>query len=74
MDGLRGREAQLKTVAEPYPFRIGVHDSLRDVMSSMLLHDMKELPVVDDRGNLAGTISYDNIHRHVLRIYSGNGE
>ena len=51
-----------------------MYDNLRDVLSKMLLHDIKELPVVDEEGNLAGTISYDNIHRHILHIYSGNGE
>ncbi len=71
---LRVGEAQLKSIAEPYPFHINVKDNLRDVLSNMLLHDIKELPVVDEKGDLTGTISFDNIHRHIIEIYSQRPE
>ncbi len=74
IEKLRLRQTTLKTIADPYPFYIRVHDNLRDVLSNMLLHDIKELPVVDDNGNLAGIIGFENIHRHIIHIYSDNPE
>ena len=71
---LQVRETELERIAEPYPLHIELHDNLRDVLSNMLLHDIKELPVVDGNGNLTGTISYDNIHMHLMHIYSNNRE
>ena len=40
----------------------------------MLLYQTKEIPVINEYGDLTGTISYDDIHRRILNIYSENRE
>jgi hypothetical protein len=36
----------------------------------MLLHDLASFPVLDDNGGFAGTISYRNIQKSILELYS----
>ena len=47
---------------------------LRDVLSNMLMHNQLFLPVVDSNGDFAGTISYQNIQKSILEIYSDETE
>ena len=61
-------------LAEPSPHAVEMDDNLRDVLSKMLLHDRKELPVIDDNGILRGTIDYDDVHRCIMKIYFQNSE
>jgi osmoprotectant transport system ATP-binding protein len=63
-----------KNLAEPAPHAVHMDDNLRDVLSKMLLHDRKELPVIDDNGILKGTINYDDVHRCIMKIYYQNSE
>jgi len=71
---LRAREAMNGNPVhiEPFPHAVEMDDNLRDVLSKMLLHDRKELPVIDDSGVLKGTISYDDIHQCITNVYSRN--
>ena len=52
------------------PVQIGVDDNLRNALSTMLLSDRKEFPVMDDHGDIKGFINYDDIHKKVSLIYS----
>ena len=61
-------------LAKPSPYAVEMDDNLRDVLSKMLLHDRKELPVVDDNGILKGTINYDDVHRCIMKIYFQNSK
>jgi osmoprotectant transport system ATP-binding protein len=65
---------ELKKVVEPYPICIAETDNLRDVLSNMLLHDIQEIPVINENGDLTGTISYDNIHKRIVNLYSDHRE
>jgi hypothetical protein len=40
----------------------------------MLLHDIQEIPVINENGNLTGTISYDDIHKRIINLYSDHPE
>jgi CBS domain-containing protein len=61
-------------LAKPSLYAVEMDDNLRDVLSKMLLHDRKELPVVDDNGILKGTINYDDVHRCMMKIYFQNSK
>jgi len=69
---LEHENAEVKKIASSYPVIVGMHDTLRDVMSHMLMHGMKDLSVVDDHGVFVGTISYNDIQKHILKIYPDN--
>lgn len=56
--------------AEPFPKFIEKYDTLRDVMSSMLMYDMQSLCVVDDKGGFLGTITMRDIQRSILEVYT----
>jgi osmoprotectant transport system ATP-binding protein len=61
-------------LAVPYPVRVDSDMALKDVMSFMLMHDMRVLAVMDEEGNFAGTVAYDHIQKRILEMYSGEGE
>jgi len=69
---LEHENAEVKKIASSYPVIVGMQDTLRDVMSHMLMHGMKDLSVVDDNGVFVGTISYYDIQKHILKIYTDN--
>jgi osmoprotectant transport system ATP-binding protein len=71
---LEDDDIELKEVVEPYPICIAEMDNLRDALSNMLLHEIKEIPVINENGDLTGTISYDDIHRRIINIYSDHRE
>jgi osmoprotectant transport system ATP-binding protein len=68
---LRVREAMNANPVhiQPFPHAVEMDDNLRDVLSKMLLHDKKELPVIDSNGVIKGTIGYNDIHRYITNIY-----
>ena len=55
--------------AENLPLVVKEKDSLKYVLSSMLMYAMDTFCVVGDNGELAGTISYREIHKRLLRSY-----
>jgi CBS domain containing-hemolysin-like protein len=57
-------------VAESYPRFIDTYDTLKDAMSSMLMHDARVLCVVDEDGKFKGTIAMKDIQRSILEIYA----
>ena len=67
---LRHENAPVQELAVPYPVRVYEDMALKDVMSFMLMHDMRVLTVMDGDGNFAGTIAYDHIQKRILQIYS----
>jgi len=71
---LKGGNIELKKVVEPYPIFITETDNLRDALSNMLLHDIQEIPVISENGDLTGTISYDDIHKRIVNLYSDHRE
>jgi osmoprotectant transport system ATP-binding protein len=68
---LREEHSPVKELAVPYPVRVDQDMALKDVMSFMLMHDMRVLAVMDEEGNFAGTIAYDHIQKRILEMYSG---
>ena len=69
---LKDENVEVKNIAESYPVILGTHDTLKDAMSHMLMHDMRDLSVINDNGDLLGTISYKDIREHILKIYTEN--
>lgn len=67
---LREEHAPVHELAVPYPVRVDADMALKDVMSFMLMHDMRVLAVMDEEGNFAGTIAYDHIQKRILKMYS----
>lgn len=67
---LKHENGYVRDVAEPYPKFIERYDTLRDVMSSMLMYDVQCFCVVDDKGSLIGTITMQNIQKSILDVYA----
>jgi osmoprotectant transport system ATP-binding protein len=66
---LEQREGPVKDAAETYPKFADMRDTLRDAVSSMLMYDMRVLCVVNDSGDLVGTITMNDIQNAILTIY-----
>jgi osmoprotectant transport system ATP-binding protein len=66
---LAHQEGPVKDVAKSYPKLADMRDTLKDVISSMLMHDMRLLCVVDDTGDLVGTINMNDIQKAILKTY-----
>ena len=69
---LKDENIEVKNIAETYPVFVGIDDTLKDAMSHMLMYDMRDLSVINDNGDLLGTINYKDIREHVLKIYTDN--
>ncbi|MBN1831191.1 MAG: ABC transporter ATP-binding protein [Deltaproteobacteria bacterium] len=67
---LESDNIEVKKLIEPYPLCIAETDNLRDALSNMLMHDIQKIPVINENGYLTGTISYDDIHRRIVNLYS----
>jgi osmoprotectant transport system ATP-binding protein len=67
---LRNEGTLVRDTVIEYPVLVNFNDSLRDVMSQMLMHDIRYFPVIDDNGDLMGIISYDDIRRHIISIFN----
>jgi osmoprotectant transport system ATP-binding protein len=73
-DILSYKDGVVLDVMKPLPEIIEEYQSLRDVLSSMFTHNVPILSVVDDNGNLIGTIDYHSIQKRILDIYSDKAE
>lgn len=71
---LKYENAAVEDLAVPYPVRVDEDMALKDVMSFMLMNDMRVLAVMDEEGNFAGTVTYDHIQQRILEIYAGGDE
>ncbi len=71
-DSLKGIDTAVKKAAKTFPRIINEGESLRDVLSYMLVSRAKYLPVVDDRGIISGTISYRDVQTCIRNIYAKN--
>ncbi|MDZ7759667.1 MAG: ABC transporter ATP-binding protein [Desulfovermiculus sp.] len=71
---LREEHALVQELAVSYPVRVDEDMALKDVMSFMLMHDMRVLAVMDAEGNFAGTVAYDHIQKRILQMYAGEDE
>ncbi|MBN2061607.1 MAG: ABC transporter ATP-binding protein [Deltaproteobacteria bacterium] len=63
-------DAKLKDLVEPFSGIINKEDSLRNVLSYLLINGVGYLPVVDHNGNLSGTVSYSDIQKIILDVYA----
>jgi len=70
LETLEDKNGPVRDAAESYPKFVDIYDTLKDVMSSMLMHDMRVLCVVEEDGKLRGTIAMDDIQRSILEIYA----
>lgn len=71
---LKHESASVADLAVPYPVKVYADMALKDVMSYMLMHDMRVLAVMDEDGNFTGTVTYDQIQKRILEVYSGEDE
>jgi CBS domain-containing protein len=71
---LKFEQGKVGELAENVPETPGTREPLRDALSAMLLHDVSALPVIDDNGDLAGTISYRNIQKTIFELYTDDEE
>ena len=68
-DSLKGVDVEVKTVAKVFSRIVKEQDSLRDVLSSMLASKESYLPVINNQGDISGTISYRDIQRCIRNLY-----
>ncbi len=71
---LKYEKCMVRDVAEPYPLFLKERTSLRDVLSFMLMYDEVTLCVVDENGDFAGTITYNDIQQVVRESYADETE
>ncbi len=71
---LKQETSPVKDLAIDYPVRVDEDMALRDVISFMLMHDMRVLAVMDGDGNFSGTVTYDRIQKRILEMYAGEEE
>jgi predicted transcriptional regulator len=67
---LQDRQGTVREAMAEYPVLLEERHSARDVLSHMLMHGLQTLSVINDTGNLAGTVSYRSIHQALKDIYS----
>ena len=67
---LKYEQGRVGELVEKFPETLGTREPLRDALAAMLMHDLGALPVTDDNGDLVGTISYRNIQKSILEMYS----
>lgn len=71
---LKYEESLVRDLAEPYPLLLKERTSLRDVLSFMLMYDAGSFCVLDESGNFAGTITYNDIQKVVRESYADEAE
>ncbi len=71
-EALKDTDTEVTNVTRPFTRVIHEDESLRDVMSHMLVSKVRHLPVVDSEGLISGTISYRDIQRCIRDIYKKN--
>ncbi|MFO7817006.1 MAG: ABC transporter ATP-binding protein [Desulfovibrionales bacterium] len=71
---LKYEEGPVRDLVERFPSFVEEKNHLRVALSLMLMHDLILLCVVNENGDLEGTISYQNIQRSILDIYSDETE
>ena len=73
-DSLKGVDTEVKNVINFFSKVVEEQESLRDVLSYMLLSKVRYLPVVDSQGAISGTISYRDVQRCIRNIYAKNDD
>lgn len=71
---LKYEEGPVRDLSERFPTFVQDKTHLRVALSLMLMHDLILLCVVDENGDLQGTISYQNIQRSILDVYNDETE
>jgi len=71
---LKFETGPVRDVATPFPVMAQGRQPLRDALSMMLMHDLILLCVIDGNGDFIGTVSYQNIQRAILDVYSDETE
>jgi CBS domain-containing protein len=72
----RGRDARHAIVADCMTERVfacHADESIADCMNQMARHQVRRLPIVDDRGRVVGIVAQSDLARHAER-HAGNGE
>jgi osmoprotectant transport system ATP-binding protein len=68
-ESLENAKGPVRDVAASFPEWVGPGDRLRDVMSRLLMHDIRSLPVVGEDGRFQGLVTLDSVQRSILQIY-----
>jgi osmoprotectant transport system ATP-binding protein len=71
---LKYEEGPVRDLSERFPTFVQDKTHLRVALSLMLMHDLILLCVVDENGDLQGTISYQNIQHSILDVYNDETE
>jgi osmoprotectant transport system ATP-binding protein len=71
---LKYEEGPVRDLSERFPTFVQDKTHLRVALSLMLMYDLILLCVVDENGDLQGTISYQNIQHSILDVYNDETE
>ena len=66
---LNYEKGRVENLAKPFSGHIEMMETLRDVLSLMLMSEGAFYPVVDGNGDFTGTISYNDIQDKLVNIY-----
>ncbi len=67
---LKYEEGPTRDQVSRFPAFSEERQTLRDVLSILLMYDLLIVPVVDDSGDFIGTISLHDIQKSILSVYS----
>lgn len=67
---LKFEQGRVGELVEKFSETLGTRAPVRDALATMLMSDLSALPVIDDNGDLAGAISYRNIQKSILELYT----
>lgn len=71
---LKYEEGPVRDLAEKYPYLVEQKNSLRNVLSMMLMCNLMTLCVVGDKGDFLGTITYNDIQKAIKESYTDETE
>ncbi len=67
---LKYEDTEVREIARPYPVTVEEGSVLRDVMSHMLMYDMRVICVTDEEERFTGLVSLNHIQKHLIDIYA----
>ena len=71
---LKYEKGPVRDLVEKYPYLVEEKNSLRDVLSMMLMYNLMTLCVVDDNRDFIATISYNDIQKAIKESYTDEAE
>ena len=71
---LKYEQGLCQEVARPYPLCLEQGTSVHEALSHMLMHDLTTFCVINDQGDLVGTVTYKSIQKSLQDFFADDAE